>query len=1219
MLSKFSVKKPMTVFVSVIFVILLGIISFLNMRTDLLPNLDLPYVAIVTSYPGASPEKVEESVTRPIEQSVATTSGVKNITSTSSENSSMVLLEFVQGTNMDSVMLDLSSALDITKGTFDENIGSPMLLKINPDMIPVMIASVDIDHLSSAEATTYMNEVIIPALERVEGVGSVSASGLIEKSILITLDQKKIDDLNEKLLQSVDKELGKAQSQINDGRAQLEAAQNELEQKSREETEKLAESSTKLDEGIRNIELTLATLPITTASLEEERTKLVTQKTELEHAIQIQTANGIEITDEQKKILSELTSGIETMDAQLAKIPAQQKQLEENLAQLKENQKQLEVGKLALNQELTKASTMLSTQLSEIEKGEAELAEQKKTAFQQVGLSEQLTKENLASIIQAQNFNYPAGYIHTDKSDIIVKVGDHFSSLHELKNLELLKVNSDIGTITLNDVASVAYTDNTGESYTKVNGNDAMILSISKQSIASTSEVSKDIQKAFEDLTNENKDLHIIPLSDQGIYIDIVIQSILQNIIVGGVLAILILLVFLRSIKPTIIIAFSIPISLMFAVALMYFSGVTLNIISLAGLALGVGMLVDNSIVVIENIFRMRRLGVSAATAAMRGATQVSGAIFASTLTTICVFLPIVFSDGLSKQLFTDMGLTIAYSLLASLIVALTLVPSMAAPLLKSEKEPPRAKRTPILSAYERALQFVLNHRITVLLLTILLLVGSIYQAVASGTSFIPDMEGDQITVTMEMPKGSTSDETRKMSEQILERISDIEAIDTIGAMQNGSNSMMGGGSDTSVTYYLLLNPKRTETNDEIVKTVLSQTENLECEVTANTNMMDTSALTGSGIQVLVKGENLDQLRAISTDIANIMKETEGTTEISNGVEDSSSEARIMVDKNKASAYGLTVAQVFQQISTKLEKEKKSTTVNLNGNDYPIMIQGDQSTVLTQDELPNFMISGTIDGEKTEVKLSEIASISEGSSPNSIHRDNQSRTVTASAQIQSGYNVGLVSQEFEKKLENYKVPEGYSIEIDGENTNIMETMVEVILAIVLAIIFIYLIMVAQFQSLLLPFIILFIIPISFTGGFLGLILTGMDVSIIAMMGLLILSGIIVNNGIVFIDYVNQLRQAGFDKREALIQTGKTRLRPIIMTATTTILGLLALALGIGDGSEMLQPMAIVTVGGLIYGTFMTLFIIPILYDLLQRKSVKKIILEGETEEIHEVL
>ena len=325
----------MTVFVSVIFVILLGIISFLNMRTDLLPNLDLPYVAIVTSYPGASPEKVEESVTRPIEQSVATTSGVKNITSTSSENSSMVLLEFVQGTNMDSVMLDLSSALDITKGTFDENIGSPMLLKINPDMIPVMIASVDIDHLSSAEATTYMNEVIIPALERVEGVGSVSASGLIEKSILITLDQKKIDDLNEKLLQSVDKELGKAQSQINDGRAQLEAAQNELEQKSREETQKLAESSTKLDEGIRNIELTLATLPITTASLEEERTKLVTQKTELEHAIQIQTANGIEITDEQKKILSELTSGIETMDAQLAKIPAQQKQLEENLAQLK--------------------------------------------------------------------------------------------------------------------------------------------------------------------------------------------------------------------------------------------------------------------------------------------------------------------------------------------------------------------------------------------------------------------------------------------------------------------------------------------------------------------------------------------------------------------------------------------------------------------------------------------------------------------------------------------------------------------------------------------------------------------------------------------------------------------------------------------------------------------------------------------------------------------
>ena len=1210
----------MTIFVSVIFVILLGIISFINMKTDLLPSLDLPYVAVVTTYPGASPEKVEQNVTRPIEKSLSTIGGVKNVTSTSSENSSMVLLEFVQGTNMDSTLLEMSGALDTVKGSFDDGVGAPNLLKINPDMMPIMLASIDMDNQTAVETTKYIQETIVPALERVEGVASVAPTGLIKKNIQITLDQKKIDALNEKLLSSVDEELGKAQRQINQGKVQIEAAQTQLDQKGQEETAKIAEGSTALDKGIRELNATLATVPVTLQTLQTERENLVAKKNKLEETLRIQEVNGVEISTEQQTLLTELTTGIQQIDKQIAALLTQQKVLKKNLAKLEENKKQVEVGKFTLTQELSKASATLNTQKAELEKNETELADQKKAAFKQVGLKEQLTKENLASIIQAQNFNFPAGYVQNENEKIIVKVGDNFGSLKELKELELFKVNADIGAISLEDVASVAYTDNTGENYTKVNGNDAMILSVYKQSIASTSEVSKAIQAAFTTLTDENKDLHIIPLSDQGVYIDVVIKSIIQNIIMGGALAVLILLLFLRSVRPTIIIAFSIPISLMFAIALMYFTGVTLNIISLAGLALGVGMLVDNSIVVIENIFRMRSQGVCAATAAVRGASQVGGAIFVSTLTTICVFLPIVFSEGLTKQLFVDMGLTIAYSLLASLIVALTLVPSMAASMLKNLKEPKRTKPNRVLIYYEKALRFVLGHRIIFLVLIILLLAGSVYKAISSETSFLPAMNGDQLTVTMEMPKESTSDETRAMSDQILERLEQIEGIDTVGAMQNGSSSiMMGGGSETSVTMYVLLDPDRTKTNDKIVQEILNQTKDLEAEVKADAAMMDVSAFTGSGIQVLVKGDDLDKLRAISTDIAEIMKQTEGTTEVTNGVEDSSNEVKIVIDKNKASAYGLTVAQVFQQISGKLETEKTSTTVNLAGDNYPIVIQDDKNDQLTKNELKNFKMKETVDGEEKEIPLSKIATISDGLSPNSIHRDNQSRTVTASAQIKNGYNIGLVSQEFQKKLDNYEVPKGYSIELDGENTNIQKTMTDVILAITLATIFIYLIMVAQFQSLLLPFIILFIIPISFTGGFLGLIVSGMDVSVIALMGLLILAGIVVNNGIVFIDYVNQLRQSGMDKREALIQTGKTRLRPIIMTAATTVLGLLTLAFGVGDGSEMLQPMAIVTIGGLIYGTLMTLFVVPVLYDLLQRRPVKKIVLEGETEEVHEIM
>ena len=1210
MFSKFSVKRPFTVFVSVILVIILGGVSFTEMTTDLLPKIDLPYVIVMTTYPGASPEKVEESVTKPLEKVLATSNGIENINSVSSENSSMIMLEFSQDMNMDSAMIDLSGKVDLVKGQLADEVSTPTLMKMNPDMMPIMVASIDINNKDIKETSKIVKKEVIPSFERIDGVASVDTMGILEESIKMTLDDSKIEKLNNKLKSSIDSKMKSSQDELNKAKAETAKGKAELKKQSEEKNKELNEGSSAIKTGKSQLQSAISQLSSGKNELENQKSELLNKKDELEQMIKNQEENNIPVSDEQKEGLTLLESGIKTFDEKLSEINNQESSLNNQLKELNDKEKQLEAGKATLNSELNKASQSLSSSEAEIEKSSKELEKAKEEAYKNEDLGKNITKENLSKILSAQNFAMPAGYINEGEEQYIVKIGDKVSSIEDLKDLELLNIDG-LGKVKVEDVANVELANNKDKMYAKINGNDGIILSFQKQSTASTSEVSKKINETIKELTNQNKDMHITPLQDQGVYIDIVIQSVLSNLILGGILSIVILFVFLKSIKPTIVIAFSIPISVLFAITMMYFSNVTMNIISLSGLALGVGMLVDNSIVVIENIYRLRNEGMSAKKASVIGANQVAGAIFASTLTTVCVFLPIVFTHGLSRQLFEDMGLTIAYSLLASLIVALTLVPAMSSKMLNVNTKKEHKLFDKFVNLYEKLLKVSLKHKFIVLFGSLVLFLGSGFLIISKGTILMPEIDSTQLSVSLEMPKKSTKKDTRDMSETIIDKITEIKDVETVGALQSSGESFMFSQGKNNVSFYVLLKEDKKLSSKEIANIITEKTKDLNAKIKVNSSNMDMSALGGSGINVIVKGDNLDKLKNIAKDVAKILEKTEGTTEVNNGLGENNKETKIIVDKQKAMNYSLTVAQVYQEVSNKLKNENTSTTLNVGSNEYPVIVVDDKKDTLSRESLTNYKIKGTKDNKEVEVKLSDIANIEEVESLNSINRENQVRNISVTSSIDDKHNIGLVSKEIESKLKDYKLPDGYSIEMGGEKESMDSAFGDLIKMISLAIVFIYLIMVAQFQSLLSPFIVLFTIPLAFTGGFLGLLITNFELSMISMLGFLMLAGVVVNNGIVFIDYVNQLRLNGVDKKSALILAGKTRIRPILMTALTTILGLLTLAMGIGTGADMIQPMAIVTIGGLSYATVLTLFVVPAMYDILNKKELKQNIIDEE--------
>ena len=1053
MLSAFSVRKPYTIVVAVVIIAILGVVSVTGMNLELLPNIDLPVTVVTTPYIGASPEEVENAVTQPMEQSMATLTNISSISSISQENMSVMILEFEESANMDSVLVEMRENLDTLSAGMPDDVGSSNIMRLNPDMLPIMVASVSVEGQSIAEATNVVENDVVPDLESIEGVASVSASGLGDFQVEVVLQDEKIEAVNEEMQ--------------------------------------------------------------------------------------------------------------EAMLEQMEEFPG--------------------------GEGMSEGETDLPMEEMDMENGGVEI-----------------TRDMVEGILSGQNFGLPAGYVLEDDMNYLVRVGDELQDLEELRQLTILpSVMEGVPSFSLEDVAEITLIDGTEDSYAKVNGEDAIILDIQKQTGYSTAAVADSLRAQMEDIMDQDEEISIVPLMDQGEIVNQVISSISMNLVIGGLLAILVLIIFLKDLKPSITIALAIPISLVSAFVAMYFSGVTLNIISMSGLALGVGMLVDNSIVVIENIYRMKNEGRSAKKAAIDGAKQVAGAITASTFTTVSVFLPILFTDGIARQVFTDMGLTIAYALLASLLVSLTLVPMISSRIMDKGKPKEYKLLEKVKNLYGNILGASLRHRWVVIVLAVVLLVGSVYTSFSLGTEFIPPIDSGELSVAVEFPEGSTFEEVTAEADAILEAVYEKAEVETVGAfIGDGGFGMMGmgGGSLENVSMYVRLYEDIDKTTQEVAQELRDLSDDFPGEITVDDDNMDMAMLGGGAVSIDIYGRDLDTLRETARDIGEIVSGVEGTMDVSDGVEDGAPEFSITVDKDAALEEGFTVAQVYLIVSELLEDVDVATTLTMDLEDYGIYVHDEDS--IEGAEYQDVEGLTLENGEGEEVLLTDIAHIEETVGFSAINRSNQQRYVTVSGDLQEGYNIGLVNNEIEEALEEYDMPEGYRFEMGGEIELIMDSFQDLFLMLGLGVIFIYLIMVAQFQSLLSPFIVMFTIPLAFTGGFLALIITGNPVSIIAFLGLIILSGIVVNNGIVFVDYINKRREGGMEKREAIIKAGQIRLRPIVMTAITTIVALSTLTVGIGQGVEMVQPMAITAVGGLIYATLLTLILIPVLYDILNRKEYR---------------
>ena len=1350
MISKFSVKKPYTVLVGVVLAIVLGIVSFTKMTTDLLPSISLPYVIVMTTYPGASPETVEMAVTKPVEASMATVSNIQSVSSMSSENYSIVILEFAQSADMNAISLEIRENLDQITSYWDDTIGNPIIMKLNPDMLPVMIAAVGVDGMEHAEISKYVQENIMPELESIEGVASVSADGLLEEQINVIIRQEKVDELNEKIYAAIDEKMeeaaqeiadgkqkledgekeladGKAeivsgQQELSSGKKELEDGEKELEQKKKETIEELAKTKNELLTAKASLESTKMTITTNLATAEGYRTAIDSMKPLLEVRGKYEEAFG-KLQDAQNEFesVSDSDSSTTNIDNAKKEIENLKKSYvdnsmmqtlassEENLGTLittlknldwcseedhdavlenmtmldvlvgvsmlkmegdlsnatqglgleaykvlmnqtmvtvndglnKVNQGLVEIEKgemtaaiefsnasmqLALGKmQMESAQAQLDAALEQInagqdqmdeakeqlEDGEKQFEDAKEDAYKQADMTEILTVDTIKGLLTAQNFSMPAGYVTEAGVDYLVRVGDKPDDIEDLKKLPLMDLHMDgVPVITLADVADVFYTDNSATTYTNVNGSVGCMLTIQKQTGYSTGEVSDLLGERFKELMETEEGLTIITLMDQGIFIDLVMDSIINNVLFGGLLAILVLIVFLKDLRPTMVVACSIPVSLVTAIVCMYFSGVTLNVISLSGLALGIGMLVDNSIVVIENIYRLRSEGYSMRDAAIKGTSEVGGAIVASTLTTVCVFLPIVFTEGITRQLFVDMGLTIAYSLFASLLIAMTVVPAMASKMLNKTKSVKEGKSfTGLVKVYSKLLGLCLKAKSLVIVLALALLVISIAAAWTNGTAFMSDMDSTQLTVTVTLPEEAKLEDTAALTNQVVERILEIEDVQNVGAMLSSTTMSTftgGGGSTNSTTIYVVAYDDKTMTNEEIADIIEAKTEDLDAEIAIQTSSMDMSAMGGSGISIQVRGRDIDTLQDVAKELAAIIETVEGTAEVSDGLAETGVELRITVDKEKAISNGLTVAQVFTQIAPKLAEASVATTLEASDKDYSVYVESGKDTELTRELVKELTVKGTdAEGKSVEIPLADIVEFSDAMSLDTINRVDNTRYITVSAAIAEGYNVGKVATAVEQKLKNYEVPDGCKLVFAGENETINDALGQVGLMLVLAIVFMYLIMVAQFQSLKSPFIILFTIPLAFTGGFLGLFFSGSEISVIAMIGFVMLSGVIVNNGIVIVDYMNQLREGGMSKREAIIEAGKTRMRPVLMTALTTILALSTMVFSNDMGSEMAKPMSVVTIGGLSYGTLLTLIVIPCIYDLFNPERKKK--------------
>ena len=1277
-MEKFSVKKPFTVLVAVIMVLMLGFVSISNMQTNLLPDVNTPFLMVVTVYPGASPERVESEVSDVMQNALGTVAGVESVTATSAENYSLLLMQFSDDTDMNSAMVKVSNKVDQTTASLPSSCLTPSIIEYSLNMNAFMTAAVSREGSDVYDLSEFVSDTLVPYVERKGGVSSVSTNGLIEKMVQVQLSQEKIDVINEKLLEVIDVQLADARKQLESAEAQIEAGRKEYDRQFKNYNKTV--SDTVMQQFSGQVGEAVETVRKQAQALLDSVNQLiaVVQEPEIQQAL-IDVRDGlqrvmdkfnetgmkdidslIEIVAELRDITDKLTGALQQLQQRLNTEAGTEGSTAADLADDLQVQQSLNTIYNTLNDvikamddvpglmstfsdalgtysqqqmqaymKFTEAREMLNEYEKQLAEAKQTYADAEEKAMASSDVSKLLDIDTLAQLIYAQNFSMPAGYVKDSSGKSwLLKVGEEYDSIEDISGALLLHVDG-FGDVRLSDVADVEVIDNAEASYTRLNGERAAVLKIYKGATSSASEVSDNCLSAFQELEAQYDGLHVVVLSNQGNYITIIVKSILSSMVIGAALAIIVLALFLRDVKPTLVVGFSIPLSVLFAVVLMYFTGMDLNVMTLAGLSLGIGMLVDNSIVVIENIYRLRGRGVPAARAAVQGAKQVGMSVVASTLTSVCVFLPVVFSSSIVKSLMQPMSLCIGYCLMASLIVALTVVPAAASTVLK-KAEPKQLKWfDKIQDKYAKSLEWCFRHRALPLLAAVVLLAFCGWQVFSMGVELLPTITSNEAIVTLSTTKDLSKEDSYAIAGKAVEAMLEVDHVEEVGIttdtrvagmdigqlglpttitdLLNAANSY--GTYQVNVMLDESLSSSEIETARQALEDALSGIEDCTAKVEIS-GMQELTSQLASGLSVKIYGADAETLSQLSEKVVDIVNDTEGFANATNGLGSGDATINLQIDRDKVRSYGLTVAQVYQQIAAKLTTTTTAQTpVTVDGSTMSVQISNNLDPV-TKENMMDITFETTVmsaDGTTSTgtCTLADMATWDTGSAPDSITSEDQTQYVSVTADTLDGYNTTVQARVLEKKLNEFalsdEMPEGCSFSMGGESDSVNFMVNEMVQWLALALPFVYLVMVAQFQSLLSPFIVLFTIPLAFTGGLLGMLFTGQQLTMISLMGFIVLMGTVVNNGIVFVDYANQLRLGGMERRAALIATGKTRMRPILMTTLTTVLAMLQLVFSNDMASQLMSGMAIVIICGLSYATLMTLYIVPILYDILFRK------------------
>jgi len=1024
-IAEWSVKRPVAVTVTVLVVVLLGLVSLLNLSVDLFPELDLPMAGVMTSYTGVGPEEIESLITVPLERTLATAPGVKNITSTSRRGQSTITVEFNWGTNMDVALQDLRDRLDRVRRALPDGADAPMLIKYDPSMMSVLVVTLA-GEAGLEELKRLADDVVRPRLERVDGVAAVSVWGGLNREIQVLVDPARL----------------------------------------------------------RGYGITLA---------------------------QVEAA------------------------------------------------------------------------------------------------------------LRTENQDVPGGEVREGTRRYVVRVPGEF---RDLRDLQSVVVNgSDGTTVRLADLAQIkdGYAEVT--QLARLNGQPSVLLSVQKQSGANTVEVVRRVKAALGQLGSELPgNIRYLPVLDQSTMIEASIRDLTRNLLAGSLLAVAVIYFFLRNWRATVVISLSIPVAVIAAFSMIYFSGQTLNMISLGGLALGVGMVVDDSIVVLENIYRHRQEGLAPFAAAVSGAKEVTSAVIASTLTTVAVFLPVVFVKGMTAQFFTPMALAVSFALLASLYAALTLVPMVAARVLERERAGARAahgrlarlaERTGawldlLYARYRTLLLWALGHRRPVVLGAAGLFVVSLMAAPLVGTEFMPALDRGQVNITVEMPAGTDLDVTNRVVTEIEARVASLPEVDAVITSVGGGGMGLGGGSTDQASVRLQLKDRSERKRSaaevaEALRQSLPRFPGVNVWVDAPTSIFGGRMLGGTSapFELALKGDELDVLKDLADRLLKLVRETPGTRQVRSSWEQARPEAHVLVDRDRAAAYGLSVGQVASAIRAAVQGEVV-TQYRVGGDEIDVRVRFPEEA---RRDVASLKAIPLLSARGTEVLLQDVADVRPGTGPMTIQRRNQTRVITITSQL-ADRSLGDVVADVRQKVAQVAMPPGYWVEYTGEAEQMRETFGTLLVSLALAVVLVYLVLAAQFESFFFPFIVMFSVPVALTGIVGGLLLTGRAFSVPAFVGAILTVGIVTKNAIVLVDYVNQLRQRGMSRDEALLRAGPVRLRPILMTTGTTVMAMLPVAAGIGEGAETQAPLATAVVGGLLFSTLVTLVLVPVVYSIFDDLVVR---------------